>query len=257
MAELTLFSYDPKRTALHRIDPRFKQVLLMVMTLSGLKGEWLFLAWQSFFLMGLMMEAGLSLFKVMKEIKLFLLFMIFVFAARLFSEPGPTLFSFWVIQISEGGLSAGAMVCWRLFLVVIMGLLLVRSTKPSEMRGAIIWFLAPVPFVDEKKAGTMISLLVRFTPVILNQAEKTLDAQKARGIENRKNPIYRMVCFVIPMLKRVFFSADDLALAMESRCYNENRTGPVLQSSMADWLSLVCVVGVSAIVFYAEYLFTL
>jgi len=227
---------------------------LMVITLSGLKGGWLFLSWQSCFLMVLMWEANLSPWNVLKEIKLFLWFMVFVFLARLFSEPGPPLFVHGIIRISEGGPSAAAMVCWRLLLVVVMGLLLVRSTKPSEMRAAILWFLSPIPFVDERKAGTMIGLLVRFTPVILNQAKKTMDAQKARGIENRKNPVYRMVCFAIPMLRNIFISADALALAMESRNYNENRTGPVLHASGMDWFSLIFIMGISAIVFYAEQL---
>jgi energy-coupling factor transporter transmembrane protein EcfT len=88
----------------------------------------------------------------------------------------------------------------------------------------------------------MMSLIVRFMPVIFQQAKETLDAQRARGVENRKNPVYRLVKLGIPILRRTFERADKLALAMEARCYSENRTDPRLSSGIKDWITLFVVV---------------
>jgi len=114
------------------------------------------------------------------------------------------------------------------------------TTQSPEIRGAVIRILRPVPGICEKRAGTMISLVVRFIPMILNQAKETSDVQKARGIEIRKNPVYRLTKFTIPFMRRVFLDADNLIIAMQSRCYNEDRTLPVFYATKKDRL-ILCV----------------
>ena len=86
-----------------------------------------------------------------------------------------------------------------------------------------------------------MSLIVRFIPVVLGQMRQTLDAQRSRGVENRKNPVYRLVTLAIPLFRRIFEDADRLAVAMESRCFDEHRTDPELNASRADWAALVIV----------------
>jgi len=73
-------------------------------------------------------------------------------------------------------------------------------------------------------------------PVILEQAAKTSDAQRARAGENRRNPIRRLTAFGIPLMRRTFETADNLAVAMEARCYSETRTDPDLATGRKDWL---------------------
>jgi biotin transport system permease protein len=130
-----------------------------------------------------------------------------------------------------------------LFLVVLLGYLFIWSTYPSQVRVAVAWFLRPVPLIPEKKVATMLSLLMRFLPLILQEAKETTDAQRARCIENRKNPVYRFTKLAVPMLRRIFLRAEDLVLAMEARGYSENRTLPRLYSKKSDWLSLAFVSG--------------
>ncbi|RLB95512.1 MAG: hypothetical protein DRH50_04015 [Deltaproteobacteria bacterium] len=84
--------------------------------------------------------------------------------------------------------------------------------------------------------------MVRFLPVIIDQVKESADAQRARGVENRKNPVYRLGKLGIPIMRRTFERADKLAVAMEARCYSENRTDPVLSSSIMDWIALCGVV---------------
>ncbi len=88
----------------------------------------------------------------------------------------------------------------------------------------------------------MMSLIMRFMPVIYEQVKDTADAQRARCVENNKNPIYRLIKLLIPVIRRTFEGADDLALAMEARCFSENRTDPVLSSSPKDWVTLFIII---------------
>jgi energy-coupling factor transporter transmembrane protein EcfT len=126
------------------------------------------------------------------------------------------------------------MVCWRLLLVVFMGILLMATTRTADIRAALVWLLRPVPLVNEKMAATMVGLVVRFLPVILYQAAEISDAQRARGIERRKNPMVRLMRFTLPLFRRVFLSADELAVAMHARCYSEHRTLRQLAFSRLD-----------------------
>jgi energy-coupling factor transporter transmembrane protein EcfT len=84
--------------------------------------------------------------------------------------------------------------------------------------------------------------MMRFIPVIFVQARETSSAQKARCIENRKNPVYRMVKFSIPLLERIFYDAGRISMAMEARCYSDIRTGKKLSSTINDWISLSVII---------------
>jgi energy-coupling factor transporter transmembrane protein EcfT len=165
------------------------------------------------------MCAGIRLSRLIAEMRYFLVFLFFVFGIR-----SVTFADGWMPSISLDQAGASLVVCWRLLLVVSMGVLLMATTRTADIRAALVWFLKPVPFVDERMAATMVGLVVRFLPVILLQAAEISDAQRARGIERRRNPVVRLMRFTIPLFRRVFLSADELAVAMQARCYNEHRT---------------------------------
>ncbi|OEU72588.1 MAG: hypothetical protein BA864_00865 [Desulfuromonadales bacterium C00003093] len=128
-----------------------------------------------------------------------------------------------------------------MLLIVLAGLLFVSTTRPSEIRAAVEWFLSPFPFIPGKRVATMMSLIIRFIPVILEQAKETSDAQRARGVENRKNPVYRLMKLAVPLVRRTFESADKLAVAMEARCYTEKRVNIELYATRNDWIALFLV----------------
>ncbi len=246
MAELTAFSFRTGNSLLHGLDARFKLVFLALISFAGLKAYLPGLFILTLALAAVMIHTRLSFLSVLKEIRYFLILLLFVFAARALSTPGVPVLEADLLgktmAVTGEGLYHGTLICWRLILTVLLGLLLVSTTRPSEIRAAIGWFLAPFPFIPEKRVATMIGLTVRFIPLILNQAKETSDAQRARGIENRKNPIYRLTKFAIPLMRRTFEDADKLVIAMEARCYTENRTEPELSAGRADWIALLAVV---------------
>ena len=157
-----------------------------------------------------------------------------------------TFDSGWVPTIAIASTPEALLICWRLLLVVCMGLLLMATTRTAHIRAALVWFLKPAPVIDEKMAATMLGLVVRLLPQILYQAAEISDAQRARGIDRRKNVLVRPMRFSIALFRRVFLSADELVAAMQARCYNEHRTLPILRFTVRDGLAagsaaLICL----------------
>ena len=197
----------------------------------------------------LFVHVDLSVKSTFKALRYALLLLVFVFLARVFSSTGSPVFEFGRISISGKGVHDGAMVCWRLLNIIVIGLLFVSTTRSSEIKASVEWFLTPIPFIPAKRVATMMSLILRFIPVILNQAKETSDAQRARGVENRKNPVYRMRKLGIPLMRRTFERADKLAVAMEARCYTggKGRTQLVrFNVRGADVAGLLAAVGITA-----------
>jgi energy-coupling factor transporter transmembrane protein EcfT len=239
MAELTLFSYRSGHSVLHRIDVRFKILGLLSISMVSLNVRVLSLTILSSLLIILIIDCRLEFKSFLREIRYFLILMLIILIAHALSTKGTMVFQFYFLSISMHGLYEGALICWRLCLVVLVGLLFVSTTRPSQIKAAVEWFLNPIPFVSGKRLATMLSLVMRFIPVILNQARETADAQKARCVGNRKNPIYRLKKIGFPLLRRTFETADELAVAMEARCYSENRTEPEFTARLRDWMVLM------------------
>lgn len=242
MAELTAFSYRHGNSILHGLDVRFKLIGLVLLSLASLKTGALALSVLTMILIAVILHMGLPLKSVFKTLGYVGLLLVFVFTARALSTPGVPVIEFKPLALTREGIYGGAMVCWRLIIVLLMGLAFVSSTRTVEVKAAVAWFLGPVPFIPAQRTATMMGLILRFVPVILDQARETVDAQRARGVENRKNPIYRLKKLAIPLIRSTFERADKLAVAMEARCYTENRTDPALASRRNDWIALFAVI---------------
>lgn len=248
MTGTNVFSYVSGASISHRLDVRFKLVFLIVLSLASLHGSARALLILTGVLLALARNAGIAFGPVVRQLRYVFILLGLIFAARSLSTPGTAVFEYGVLIVTGEGLYAGAMVCWRLTAVILLSLLFVRTTRPSAIKASVEWFLRPVPLVPEKRVSMMISLLLRFLPVILEEAKETLDAQRARSVENRKNPVYRVRKIAIPVLRRIFLRADKLALAMEARCYSENRTDPELYAGGRDWIALFAVAGLCVLI---------
>lgn len=232
MGELTTIGFNPGLSLVHRLDPRTKQAMMMVLSVVSVWGGIPFLLILSATLAVLLHAANLRVCRLIREIRYFLFFLLFVFVLR-----AVTIDSRWIPAIRLAAAHDALLVCWRLLLVVLMGILLMATTRIAHIRAALVWYMKPIPLVDGKMMATMVGLVVRFLPVILFQASEISDAQRARGIERRKNPFIRLMKFSIPLFRRVFACADELAVAMQARCYSEQRTLPDLAFSRYDALA--------------------
>jgi energy-coupling factor transporter transmembrane protein EcfT len=243
VAELTSFSYTSGDSLLHRLDARFKIAFVVFISLVGLNAYLRALGFLTLILLGIILRARLPLSSGLKEMRYFLLLLLLIFAARVLSTDGIPLIDLDYITFSMQGIYNGLLVCWRLALIVLLGFAFISTTPPAAIKAAVQWFLKPVPLVPEKKVAVMMGLILRFVPVIFNQAGATAAALKARAVENRKNPVYRLIKFGFPLIRRIFERADDLVLALEARAFTEQRTDPELAASKRDWIALMVVGG--------------
>ena len=241
MAELTSFGYQAGDSLLHHIDARIKILIVILISLIGLNLHLTGLALLTSLLLGLIVHARLSLISGLRELRYFLILLIFIFVARALSTDGPPLIELRFVSVSIQGLHSGLLVCWRLAMIVILGFAFISTTRPSTIKAAVQWFLKPVPFIPEKKVALMMGLILRFVPLIFHQAGEIAEAQKARGVENRKNPVYRLTKLAFPLVRRTFERADDLVAAMEARAFTENRSDPELTLHHRDWICLIVV----------------
>lgn len=241
MAELTAFSYIAGHSLLHRFDTRFKIISIIFLSLAGLSVYFRGLGLLTVLLLAVIFYARLPLASGFKELRYFLILLLLIFLTRALSTDGTPLIELKYFTISTQGITNGILVCWRLALIVILGFAFISTTPPTAIKAAVQWFLKPVPFIPEKKVAVMMGLILRFVPVILDQAHETAQAQKARAVENRKNPVYRLTKYGFPLIRRTFERADDLAAAMEARAFTEHRTDPELTADKKDWVALMVV----------------
>jgi energy-coupling factor transporter transmembrane protein EcfT len=164
--------------------------------------------------------------------------LLFVLVARGLSSGETVLVRVGPLSLSAEGLAEGGEICLRLWFVALAGIGISATTSPGGIEAAVRMLLAPVPFVPEKQLATMLGLVVRFLPEVLQEAQLTREAQTARCIEKRKNPLTRLSLFAVPLLRRIFARANRLALAMEARCYSQNRTGPESTAGFRDALAI-------------------
>jgi len=242
MAELTSFSYRPGISLIHKIDARFKLLFIVIIGLSSLKSSLPGVLLLSVFVVYGLVRIGISLWQVVRDLYIFIFFLAFVFAIRAFSADGAVFITIFGMGLTYDGLIEGSLVCLRIILMILLGLLFTSTTRIAEVKAAIDWIFKPLPFISGSRVSTMTGLMMRFIPVILEQARETASAQKARSIENRKNPVYRMVKFSVPLIERIFYNAGRISMAMEARCYSDIRTGQKLSSKMGDWITLLVIV---------------
>lgn len=240
MGKSTEFAYRTSDFVLFKLDVRCKLICVSVLSIIMTNAEFPHLCLITGLFLWLLYRSGMSIKTLVIELKLFVIMLIIIFLVRAFVTPGvpvpilqlinmdiPELTNIGFlsdIHVTREGVVDGITVAWRFLAIMLMGILFSCSTQASALKGAVYWFLKPVPFIPEKRIGVMVSLFVRFLPLILEKSHEVSDGQKARCAHLQKNPVKRIKNITIPLLKKVFNSADTLSIAMASRCYNEDRT---------------------------------
>lgn len=251
MAELTIFHYIPNKSIIHYLDGRFKLTCMILFTIAvGITGRFFSLSILSSILVTALVCCGLPIKRIFIEIRYFLFLIGIVIIAHSLSVPGRPIASLPIPGLTWEGLSSGLFFGWRLILIFILNVILTGTTSLSSLRDVIQWFLRPLPLINGAKVATMFSLTFALLPLIFDELSEIREAQKARCIENRKNPIHRISSLVFPLLLGVFLRADQMALAMESRCYSDVRARAVFKATFNDWLFLIFSAFVCAMVLY-------
>jgi biotin transport system permease protein len=234
MVELNLFHYWPRHSPLHRMDARLKVVGVALLSVAvGLADSIAGFGLITVFLVSAVFLAQLPFRALIRELRRFAFLIMATIAVQVLGQTGTPTIS-WLPGISLTGLVVGLRLAWRLGAVLVIGLLLTGTTQLTELRAAVYWLLRPLSSGAAARIATMFSLTLTLIPLILDQAATIGEAQQSRGIELVKNPFRRLRCLAWPVLRETFRRADELILAMESRCYSEERTQPVFSGAPVD-----------------------
>ena len=234
LKDITLGQYYPVKSFVHSLDPRVKILLTIAFIVAVFLGTnlWSFLPLAAFILLAAK-ASNLPVKLLLKGIKPLRFIVIFTFLLNLFFTAGDTvLVSLWGIKITLEGLLTAIRFSMRLVFLVTGASLLTLTTPPVVLTDGMERLLSPLRRIGfpAHELAMMMSIALRFIPTLLEEADKIMKAQMARGADfETGNLIQRakaMVPLLVPLFVSAFRRAGDLAMAMEARCYHggEGRT---------------------------------
>ena len=216
------FHYFPGNSFLHRWDARCKVLGLLIITLSFLQFRASLFIFNSIMLIGLFILSRLPLKQFLREFRFWAIFLFILFLFQILFTQGTRLSLLPWLPVSKEGLALGGITVWRLGLILCYATLFTAVTRPKELQEAITWFIKPVPFLSERRIGLMVSLTIRFFSIILDEAEEVRLAHNARMGDREKNPFRRAKSLGLPLLRRSFYRAEDVTLALAARGYRDD-----------------------------------
>lgn len=236
LRDITFGQYYESHSVIHKTDPRVKIILLILLIV------FIFLAKNAFALgfavlsvLFIMLITKIPLKLYLKNMKAILPVLLFTAVLNLFyGDGGRVLVSFWKLSITTDGVYRAVFMAVRIMLLIFISSALTYTTTPNDLTDAIERLLSPLKFIGLKNAvhtlAMMMTIALRFIPTLIEEAEKIMNAQKARGADLENGKLTERVKALIPILIPLLISsvrrAYELAEAMECRCYNggEGRT---------------------------------
>lgn len=259
LKDITMGQYYPTDSMIHRLDPRMKIVLTVMMIVAvfmvhTLAGYGVILAFV--YLVSRLAKIPFKL--LMKGLKPLRFILILTFLLNLFFSNGETVLVHWAfITITYQGLSQAVHYSLRLAFLVVGTSLLTLTTSPVSLADGLELLLSPLKRIHfpAHELAMMMTIALRFIPTLLEETDKIMKAQMARGADFESGNLLArakaMVPLLVPLFVSAFRRAGDLAMAMEARCYHggENRTRlRVLKITRNDYLSLLCMAGLIGLI---------
>lgn len=233
MREITIGQYIPGDSIVHRLDPRTKIIItLAYMILLFMLNNFYGYIFPVGFIILATLLSGISVRYLLKGLKPLIFIIILTFLLNSFMTKGRVIYQLGPLDITYEGLSQGAFMAIRLILLIIGTSLLTLTTSPISLTDGIEVLLSPFKKIGmpAHELAMMMTIALRFIPTLLEETDKIMKAQMARGADfesgNLINRAKNLVPLLVPLFISAFRRADDLAMAMEARCYHggENRT---------------------------------
>lgn len=233
LQDITLGQFFPGQSILHRLDPRTKIILLLVLMILIFVAE----GWAAYFALtalaaGLILLSKVPPLTVLKSVKPLSWIILFTLLIHFVSHDGEVLAKFYVFKVTTEGILYGIKISLRLVLLIVLASLLTFTTSPLKLTDATEKLLSPLKKigVPSHELAMMMTIAIRFIPTLLEETDKIIKAQKSRGLDFDSGGMIKRLRAMVPILVPLFLSsfrrADDLAMAMEARCYRggEGRT---------------------------------
>ena len=254
--DITIGQYYPAKSVLHRLDPRTK----FLGTLGFLISVFLFHTFLGYAVATAFLVAMIAISKVpvkfmFKGLKAIVMILLITVVFNIILTPGEVLWRFGIIKVTREGLVLAGRMAIRLVYLVIGSSIMTLTTTPNQLTDGLERLLRPLNKirVPVHEIAMMMSIALRFIPTLIEETDKIMSAQKARGADFESGNIFQRAKALVPILVPLFISAfrraDELATAMECRCYHggEGRTAlHVLRYHAADFVVLAAFVALAA-----------
>ena len=260
---ITIGQYFPGTSPLHRLDPRVKIILLFIFLIEiFIFNSALSYALLTLFTIGLMLLSSVPIKLILRSLKPLLWIIIFTFIIHLFSHPGTEIAKVWLFTLTKEGVEQAVLISLRLILLLINSSLLTYTTSPLKLTDALESLLSPFKRVGvpAHELAMMMTIALRFVPTLIEETDKIMKAQQSRGADFSSGNILARLKSMIPILVPLFLSAfrraDDLAMAMEARCYRGG-IGRTQMKTLAvgsiDYLAGMVMVLLTAVLTYIDF----
>ena len=234
LKDITLGQYFPGQSVIHRLDPRTKLIMLVVYIVALFLAEsWVSYGLMLVFLVTVIWLSTIPLKSILRGMKPLVMILIFTGVLNLFfTQEGEVLFHFWIFTVTTGGFSRAVMMMSRILMLITGTFLLTYTTSPIALTDGLESLMKPLKKigVPVHELSMMMCIALRFIPTLIEETDKIMCAQKARGADFETGSLMERAKALIPILVPLFISAfrraDELATAMECRCYQggEGRT---------------------------------
>lgn len=253
LKDITIGQYFPGDSIIHRLDPRFKIIITFIYILMLFTGSnILCLTVGAVYTVMAILLSRIPFKMFVKSVKPLLPFLIITALLNLFLvDSGDTYFHWKFLKITEEGVNISVFMIIRIVLLIMGSSLLTYTTSPITLTDAIERLLSPLKKLKfpVHELAMMMSIALRFIPTLIEETDKIMSAQKARGAEIDSGSFMtrarNMISILVPLFISSFRRADELATAMECRCYNggEGRTRlRQLKSSARDYIALAVTI---------------
>jgi len=228
--DITLGQFFPGNSVIHKLDPRMKIILVVLyVVLLFIVNSAVGYAVITAFTFAVIALTKIPVKLYFRGLKPLLFIVVFTALLNLFYSSGEPLVQFWIFKITLNGIKTAAFMVVRILLLVLGTSVLSYTTSPIVLTGGLERLLSPLAKikVPVQEFAMMMTIALRFIPTLLEETDKIMNAQKARGVNFEEGKLFEKIKAIIPILIPLIISsirrAYDLAEAMESRCYNGGR----------------------------------
>lgn len=227
LKDITLGQFFPGKSPIHRLDPRTKLIGLMVyIVLLFVADNWISYGVMALFLITVIKVSTIPFKAVIHGLKPVVLILVFTGVLNLFfTKEGKVLIDFWIITITTQGLIRAIFMTARILMLITGTFLLTYTTSPISLTDGLESLMKPLKRirVPVHELSMMMCIALRFIPTLIEETDKIMSAQKARGADFESGSLIQRARALVPILVPLFISAfrraDELATAMECRCY--------------------------------------
>lgn len=252
LRDITLGQYYPADSIIHKLDPRTKlfATLLFIISVFSFDGIVGFIVMTAF-LFGVIALSKVPLAFMLRGLKAIMILLVIAGLFNLFLTPGQVLWSIWKIHITREGLRNAVLMTIRMVYLIMGSSVMTLTTTPNQLTDGLEKALKPLQKINVPvhEIAMMMSIALRFIPILIEETDKIMKAQMARGADFETGGLVKkaknMVPLLVPLFVSAFRRANDLALAMEARCYvgGEGRTKMIpLVYHKVDRLAYVVVI---------------